>query len=110
MASPLRAFAACEMQGVQAAHAAHDAHDAHAMHHAAPTHEHDVAPASTDAPESGRTPAPCLDLTHCAVLAWTPVAPRVPSVVVEVERRIIAPDASLRSVGRSIDTPPPKRG
>lgn len=113
-AAPLRAFPPCEMQARVAAehdvhaehnvHAAHDAHAAHAMHMSG------LAPQSDETPSpNAEHPGPCLDLTHCAVVGWTPVGTRLPQGLVQVTRRIAEPDARWSSVGRSIDTPPPKR-
>lgn len=122
-AAPLRAFVPCEMQP-QAAVVTHErasaeAADPHAGHHghmlpaAAAGHDAHAMPVAASAAgvpvPDGQRPGPCLDLTHCAVMAWTPLAARFPQAVVRVMRRIAEPDTRLSSVGRSIDTPPPKR-
>lgn len=52
----------------------------------------------------------CPDLAHCAVMAWTPRPPAVPAVLAAPSSRVGGADARLMSVGRAIDTPPPKRG
>lgn len=104
-ASPLRAFAPCEMQE-QAAHA-------HAMPEAIPVqhgHAMHAVPQPTEGPaEDAPQSRPCLDLTHCAVMAWTPLATRIPQAVVHVGRLVPEPSSRLSSIGRTIDTPPPKR-
>jgi hypothetical protein len=106
LGSTVRPLLACTMAApeprVEAlaadAHAA-DAHAAHHGDHSAPTD------ADTSAPAHER----CPDLAHCAVPAWTPETPALPTGAVRLAVRVRGPESRPVSVGRPIDTPPPKR-
>lgn len=113
LASSGRTLLACTMPGAEPASVEAEA-DPHAHHHAAAVPAAESMSEQAQRTQHDDAPPPqherCPDLAHCAVMAWTPLPPVVPAVLAAPSSNVGSADARLMSVGRAIDTPPPKRG
>ena len=113
LASSARTMLACTMPSEDPVVAV-AADDPHAHHHGGAAVGAEAALDQGATVGDERIPASeherCPDLAHCVVLAWTALPPGWPVSTPVPEARVDAVDVHPLSAGRTIDTPPPKRG
>ena len=109
LALPLRSLAACPMQEPAAAAAATGATAALDEHGEHAGHEMPAGPSDGAGDHHGPTHDVCPDVAHCAAALLRDRGPELPQGGLACADVASQAGDRLSSVGRTLDTPPPKR-